>query len=78
MVMAMGNTKDQSKTVVILYGGVSGTGLYLDDIWQYDTLPATGGFAWSQIRPLSMSKTYCRHHTVTCGASHRSSRPPAH
>ena len=53
-----GSSKDKSKTVIFLYGGVDNSGLYMDDIWQYDTLPATtNAAAWSQVRQPSSART---------------------
>ena len=52
-----GNTKDRSKTVVYLFGGISSGGQYLDDLWVYDTMPGSNDVAWSQKRQLSSARS---------------------
>ena len=51
------STKDKSKTVLYVYGGVDSTGAYLDDIWQYDTRPSGGAAPWTRIRAPSSTRS---------------------
>ena len=52
-----GISKNMPKSVIYLYGGVGTSGLYLDDIWQYDTMPATNSPTWTQVRQLSSARS---------------------